>query len=247
MKILINNLNSLLSEKLTLLQRGILITILILKDFSPKLTLAKAKTKINFTKNKVDLIHLHKAGFIEWSGYNKALRSMEEKAVLPEVVEIIDFMNGLYGTGFKSTTKSITINIVTRLKENSIDDLKLVVANRYSIWKDDPFMGKYLKPDTIFRASKFPKYLEEARRTKQGESFLNASKLGIKKGDLITYDLSKTFSDDDVYTVRVYSLADGSRIGSGRVEKMYGKGIKRSLKVLNNIKNKETEYTYEGK
>jgi len=217
-----------------------------MKDPDPKITLAKAKAKINFSKNKEDLIHLHKAGFIKWSGFNRALKSLEEKALNPNVVEVLDFMNGLYGTGFKSTTKSTTTSIVARLKENSIDELKLVVANRYAAWKDDSLMCKYLTPDTIFRDSKFPKYLEEAMRTKQGESLLNAKKIGLAKGDLITLDLSKTFSDNDIYKIKVFSLRGGVRIGSGQVEKMYGKDIKRTLKILENRVDVEQEYIYEG-
>lgn len=244
MKILVKKVSDLLTDKLTVIQRGILITILLLKDSDQKITLAKSKVKINFSKHKEDLIYLHKAGFLKWSGYNSALKSLKEKQVLPEVIEVMDFMNDLYGTKFKSTTKSITTFIVTRLKENSIDDLKLVVANRYAVWKDDPFMCKYLKPDTIFRASKFPKYLEEAIRTRQGESFLNASKINLKKGDLITLDLSKTFSDKDIYKVKIFSLRGGVRVGSGQIEKMYGKEIKRSLKILENRRDVEQEYVY---
>lgn len=246
MKILINKISNLLSDKISLVQRGILITILLLKEDDPKLTLAKVKSKLNMQANKEDLIHLHKAGLINWSEYNKAVKTLKDKEILPEVIEIIDFMNGLYGTGFKSTTKSYQKAIAARLKESSLDELKLVVANRYKVWKDDPVMSKYLTPDTVFRASKFPKYLVEANRTKEGESLLSASKIGLKKGDLITLDLANRFSDDDIYKVTSFHLDGGNRVGSGQFYDTYGRDIKRSLRVQENRGVMEVEYVYEG-
>jgi uncharacterized phage protein (TIGR02220 family) len=234
MKLSISNIKDILNEKLTLKERGILITILLLKDVSPKLTLAKVKATIQFKDVKEELIHLHEAAFIEWSGYKNAKKTLDLKTINPQVIEVIDFMNDLCGLKINPKTESATVNLINRLSENSIDDVKLVIANRYSEWKDDPFMRKYLTPYTIFRPSKFDKYLEEALRTKQGKRLVEAVKINLKPGDEITYELSKKLVDEDLYTIKIFSITGGEKTGNGILARKHGGDIKKAMKILNN-------------
>lgn len=251
MVLLIKNIADLLNDKLTLEERGILVTILLLKESDPKITLAKVKTKLKMQKVKATLIKLQDNGYIKWSGYKSAKKSLEDKAVSPQVVEVIDFMNKLYGRKFDASSPSTTKNLKERLKKHDVETIKRVVANRYAEWKDDAVMCKHLNPTTIFRPSKFDKYLEDVLRTKKGESFVSAQKIDLKQGDEITAEIAKTFSDNDVYTIKTYQCdTNGNKRGNGMEAKRYGRDIKKMLKVQENLAKRglrEHIYTYQNK
>lgn len=235
MKILLKNTNEILSDKLSLEERGALITILLLKDIEPKITLAKVKSKINLTKSRHIFIKLHEEGFIDWSGYKGAKNKLEQDEISPQIVEIMDFMRSLYKRNFKNDSSAVKTNLKKRLSENSIEDIKLVIANRYSVWKDDSKMCGYLRPETIFQKSKFDKYLIEAKHSKNGASFVEAEDIGLKNGDEITSKEVKRFTDKETYTIKVYSLNDaGECLGSGMESVRYGKDLKNMIKIQDN-------------
>lgn len=240
----VKNLEDILDDKISLVGRGILITILLLKEKDPKLTLAKCKTKISFLKNKEELITLHKLGFITWSGYQNAVESLKKKEESPNVKSILDFMSSLYRRGFSPTLERVQL-LNSLLEKYSVDEIKKVVSNRYVVWKDEPVMCKHLVPETIFRGSKFIKYLEEANYTKEGESFLTVSKINLKDGDEITSEVASTFSDLDTYSFISYELnPDGEKITNGRKITRSGKDIKRLLKIRDNQEYKDFKLTY---
>ena len=232
-------MHDILSENLSMNQRGILITIILNNDYSPKITLAKCKASFNFSKNKEDLIHLHDKGFINWSGVEKARKSLIVKEMEPEVLEILNFMNELYSRSFKPESGNTRVNIMNRLKNNSIDDLKKVISNRYAVWKDDPKMSKHLNPTTIFRASKFDKYLEEVNHTREGESFVNASNLKLEDGTEITTSIARKLIDTDNYNLKLYST-DGSGIKRGVAKKITRSG--NAIKKLIHVQNVQENY-----
>lgn len=247
MKITISNINQILSDKLSLSERGILITMLLLKEDDPKMTLAKVKAKIKLSNHREDLIHLQDLGLIKWSGYNGATKALEKELITPDVINTIDFMNNLYKRNFKYDTYASSIR--QRLTENSVEDIRLVIANRYKEWKNCPVMHVHLNPGTIFRPSKFAKYLEEAQRTRVGESITSASNINLKNGDEITLEISKTFVDSESYNIRVWRLNEnGTRAGNGNVGIRLGKNIKMSLNIQkNNLERGDTKefiYTY---
>lgn len=240
----VKNLGDILDDKISLVGRGILITILLLKDKDPKLTLAKCKTKISFLKNKEELISLHKQGFITWSGYQAAVESLKRKEVNPVIEDILNFMNSLYRRNFGPTEERCRM-ITSILEKNTVPDVKKVIANRYSVWKDNLVMNKHLIPETIFQKSKFTKYLEEANYTKEGESFVTANQIELKNGDEITLEIAKSFSDNDLYTVITYELNfKGERITKGREITKYGKDIYRLLRVRESQNWKDFELIY---
>lgn len=245
MVINIKKLEDILNDKISLIERGILITILLLKDKDSDITLMKCKKKINFLQSKQELVNLHELGFIQWSGYTTAVKYFEQKKTKPEVEKIFNFMNGLYGgRGFKLTVERIT-QINSLLKEYSTAEILLVISNRYYVWKDEPTMCKHLVPETIFRKSKFLKYLEEAKYTKEGESFVSAESINLKQGEEITSEIAKNFSDNDTYTVMSYELdSKGIKVTKGREITKYGKDIKRLLKVRDNQDWKDFILTY---
>ena len=165
---LLKSVKNLLSENLTTTQRGILITAILCKDINEKITLAKFKTFINVKEFRKDLIELQERGFIKWSGYNRAVKAEANKKQDPKIVEIITFFNDLCKRNVNPETETQVKELRNRLLDHSVEDIKLVISNRYEVWKDDNVMKHHLQPTTIFRKSKFDKYIEEAKRTKVG-------------------------------------------------------------------------------
>mgnify|MGYP000016442587 CR=1 FL=1 len=248
----IKNVKEILSEKLTMSQRGIMITILLNKEDNPKITLAKCKASFNFNKNKEDLIFLHDNNFIKWGQVEKAKESLEKLKLEPEVVDIINFMNNLYKRRFSPTSGNTRTSLLNRLKKHSVDDIKKVIANRYSVWKDEPMMSKYLQPSTIFSASKFDKYLEEVNHTREGESFVNASNLNLLDKAEITLEIANQLIETDTYNLKRFNTdKSGNKKGSGQELVRYGKDIKKLIHVQNSQEKfngkKEFLYYYNAK
>ena len=215
-----------------------------MKDETPKLTLAKCKASLNFTTHKEDLIYLHDKGFISWSGIGRAKKSIEDRVMEKEVVEVIDFMNNLYRRGF--SYKAYRNDVLRLLKDYSIEDIKKVISNRYVAWKDEPKMSMHLQPSTLFRAKNFIKYLDEANHTREGESFVNASNLNLGDGVEITLDISKQLVGTDTYNLYMYSTnGDGEKRGSSQKVSRYGKDIVKMLLVQDmNERHGVREYRY---
>lgn len=242
----ITQIKDLLNSKLTVVQRGLLITILLVKDTKPEYTLAKLKSEIKIKEYYQDLIILHEAEYIVWSGYAAAKRSLNDTLQDPNVTEVIIFMNKLYGRNFNPDSKYATKGLRERLTEHSVQDIKAVVANRYVEWKDDAVMEKHLNPTTIFRPSKFDKYIEEAKRTNKGESLLLADKINLTHGTEIEFSMSEHLLDKDVYAIKTYDLdKTGNRITSGMFSKVYGKDLKKMLKAQQGKQSRENEFIYQ--
>lgn len=245
MEINIKAIKELLDLKINMQRRGILITILLLKDTSPKLTLAKCKASFNMTKTRGDLIWLHEHNFIKWSGFERAKKIVEDEEVEPDVIEIIDFMNNLYKRKFgHKTYRKKTLSL---LKENSVDDIKKVISNRYVSWKDSTTMSKHLQPSTIFKPAHFIKYLDEANHTREGESFVNASKIDLQDGDTITISIANELIESDTYNLKMFSTdGKGEKRGVAKNIVRYGKDIKKLIHVQDSNEkfNGIREYLY---
>jgi len=229
MEILIKNMQELLDDKLSLIERGLLISILLLKDPDPKITLAKVRAKVKLSQFKTELITLHEAGYVKWKGYRAAKKSLEKSKFNPQIKEVIEFMNNLYDRKFDYKSENTTKALRNRLEEIDVETIKEVVANRYAVWKDSEVMKKHLHPTTIFRPSKFEKYLEEVSRTREGISFVNAEKITIKAGEQLTSKNIIQLMDEDVYSVRVYDIYQGDRMNP-RPQKLYGAHLKNLVK-----------------
>ena len=81
------------------------------------------------------------------------------------VKEIIEYLNKTAGTNFSPSTKA-TINMLNaRWQENkNLKRYKLVIDYLCSKWLKDDQMAGYLRPATIFQASKFEGYVEDGIR-----------------------------------------------------------------------------------
>ncbi|MCP5005773.1 MAG: hypothetical protein GY941_17825 [Planctomycetes bacterium] len=80
------------------------------------------------------------------------------------VKEVIAHLNLVVNAKYKHTTKSHYQNISARLDDGySVDDLKLVINSKANEWLNDKTMAQYLRPSTLFQASKFQGYLTSAK------------------------------------------------------------------------------------
>ena len=78
-----------------------------------------------------------------------------------QVEQIVDYLNEVLGTEYKSTTKKTRDVINARLKEGfTVEDFKTVIYKKAKQWIGDPKMCKYLRPETLF-SNKFEGYLNE--------------------------------------------------------------------------------------
>ena len=75
--------------------------------------------------------------------------------------DIINYLNQKTGGKFRYTTKSYQTLIKARWKEGyRLKDFKQVIDNKAFSWQNTGFW-KYMRPSTLFRASKFDDYLNE--------------------------------------------------------------------------------------
>jgi uncharacterized phage protein (TIGR02220 family) len=77
------------------------------------------------------------------------------------IVEIIDYLNGVCNKKFKATTEGQVKYIRARLNEgNSVEDLKSVIDKKAAQWLGSK-QEMYLRPSTLFNSEKFEGYLNE--------------------------------------------------------------------------------------
>lgn len=89
--------------------------------------------------------------------------------ILPEIKEIIQYLNDVCGTRYRYQTKGTQEHINARLKEGyTVDDFKMVIDKKFEEWHGTD-MEKFLRPETLF-AGKFESYLNQKISTKQEES-----------------------------------------------------------------------------
>jgi len=249
MESLVLLIDDILNDELTLQQRGILITLLLVKEKDKKLTLAKFKAKVKYSKILEDLVFLQDKDYLKFSGYNAAKKSLKGKSVCPKVIEAIDFMNNLYGRGFQASSKATTSSLSARLKENDLESIKGVISNRWERWSNDPVMKSNLNPTTIFREKNFAKYLEDYLTTKVGSGAVSVNKINLKDGDTINKENVFELSETESYNVQCFELnAQGNRLGKPIKMIVTGQRLQRMIKTeIDNIKfggYKTKEYIY---
>jgi len=129
--------------------------------------------------------------------YNKGLiaplqgrKDKDKDKVKDKVKEILQFFNQTCGTKYKENTTSIINAIHGRLSEGySVEDFKFVIKGRFDKWHNDPKMKEYITPDTMFRPSNFPKYLNPVKTETESEK---SRQEGIKSAAKKTESLIKT-------------------------------------------------------
>ena len=81
--------------------------------------------------------------------------------------EVIDFLNQVAGTSYKHSETSRK-PIRARLNDGfTVDDCKRVICNRWKAWRGTEWQ-QYMRPDTLFRPSKFEGYLNAGEAQQPG-------------------------------------------------------------------------------
>lgn len=97
-----------------------------------------------------------------------AYKAKYEPSAPAEVVkEIVDYLNAKANKSFRHNNSNTKGLISARLAEgHTIADLKLVIDHQCAKWLGDEEMEQYLRPSTLFRASKFEGYLNNEKKTR---------------------------------------------------------------------------------
>lgn len=79
-----------------------------------------------------------------------------------EAKEVLAYMNQVCGSRFQPVAANLNL-ITARLNEGAtVDDVKAVIDSKYADWCNDDTMRKFLRPETLFNATKFAGYLGAA-------------------------------------------------------------------------------------
>ena len=99
-----------------------------------------------------------------------------------DAISVLTYLNEIFSSKYKHTTKSHIENINARLAEgHSVEDCKAVIDSKFREWGDDSRMAGYLRPSTLFSAGKFQGYLMAAK-TAPTKSKHDLSNIEYKSG-----------------------------------------------------------------
>lgn len=92
-----------------------------------------------------------------------------DKSRLPEIKEVVQYLNDRLGTKYRYQAKGTRGYIHARLEEGyTLDDFKTVIDKKFEEWNGTD-MEKFLRPETLF-AGKFESYLNQKTVKKQQDN-----------------------------------------------------------------------------
>lgn len=82
-----------------------------------------------------------------------------KKVVDEAALSVVNILNSLTGRNYRPTASHLEM-ISARLGEKGVDldGVVKMMKHRVALWGDDPKMREYLRPETLFRRSKFDSY-----------------------------------------------------------------------------------------
>lgn len=108
--------------------------------------------------------------------------SDKDKAIKTVAMAAIDYLNEKAGTKFKNTSAGHLKPTIARINEGyNLHQLKAVIDFKCGEWLGDAHMQKYLRPTTLFQASKFDSYLATAGMEVTRDSSITKEQLKEKK------------------------------------------------------------------
>ena len=118
--------------------------------------------------------------------YHESYHESSDDITEAIVDKCISYLNSVSGSAFKAKTESNRRFIRARIKEDySFDDFKRVIDNQWIKWKDTD-MAEYMRPETLFNATKFQSYINAPDYSKQ-----SVSKFQNKSGRFEQIDFDK--------------------------------------------------------
>ena len=86
-----------------------------------------------------------------------------QDSLATQIDHIIQYLNNKTGKRFNLKTTANRKLIQARLRDGyTVQDCYQVIDNQVKLWQYDPKMQAYLRPQTLFRASNFESYLNNA-------------------------------------------------------------------------------------
>ena len=86
-----------------------------------------------------------------------------------DIKHIVEFMNSILKTEYKTTTVKTNQLIHERLKEGfTVENFKTVILKKHKEWRYNPDMVKFLRPETLFGV-KFESYLNQHENNPEKE------------------------------------------------------------------------------
>lgn len=86
---------------------------------------------------------------------NKDIVETSQKTV---ATDILDYLNDKTGRAYKPVEANLRV-IAARLRESSLDECRAVIDAKCGEWLQDEKMCQYLRPETLFGATKFAQYV----------------------------------------------------------------------------------------
>ncbi len=77
-----------------------------------------------------------------------------------QCVELLEYLNTRAGKRFRPVEANVRL-LAARLKESTSDEIRAVIDAKAAEWGADAKMAKYLRPETLFNATKFAGYVGE--------------------------------------------------------------------------------------
>lgn len=95
---------------------------------------------------------------------SKKPKKAKETKTDTEATEVLEYLNAKTGSKYRASTEANVKPIRARLNDGyTVEDCKKVIDTKAGQWLNNPDMVKYLRPETLFRPSKFESYINECR------------------------------------------------------------------------------------
>jgi uncharacterized phage protein (TIGR02220 family) len=99
--------------------------------------------------------------------------SPQPTSLKSQAVEILEFLNQKAKRAYRPVDTNLKL-IMARLKSGAtVTDCRQVIAKKTREWKSDPKMAEYLRPATLFNATKFEQYVGELILSEEEEIHAN--------------------------------------------------------------------------
>ena len=87
--------------------------------------------------------------------------SQKNSEIKKQAIEVLEFLNEKTGKSFRPVDTNLKF-IIARLKSGAhVEDCRAVIAKKYREWRGDQKMIDYVRPATLFNATKFEQYFGE--------------------------------------------------------------------------------------
>lgn len=91
--------------------------------------------------------------------FRKNYITSEKTTQISLVAQVVEYLNSVTGKNYRANTPETVKLITARLNDGyTVDDMKKVIEHRWKMWRGTD-MEQYMRPNTLFRPSKFEGYL----------------------------------------------------------------------------------------